>query len=173
MTGPIVLTWAELRVAAQIGTERRLQSLMQGFGRAAHSRRVGAWQIDIMGAAGEIAVAKALGVYWPPGVGTFKLPDVGALHVRATEYSNGHLLIRPDDPAGVYVMVIVQNEKCWIPGWIHATAARLDRWKARPDPNGPVCWSIPQAELCPIDSLKSKLHSAAMPLSTQLVSKGA
>lgn len=155
------LTWDEVRLAGQIGIARRIESLKKGFGNAAYSAK-GEWQVDILGALGELATAKALGVYWVPTVNTFKLPDLGQINIRATDHAGGRLIVRPKDPAGIYVLVIVQAHKCNVVGWIGAAEARRDLFKSQPDPKAPPCWAVPQEHLHPIGTIRQKIQSVQL-----------
>ncbi len=74
----VELTPTELLMGQTIGTMR--QAALQ----LSHGVRYGA---HIMGARGEIAVAKALNMYWDSSVNSFKSRgDVGDIEVRTTTY---------------------------------------------------------------------------------------
>ena len=149
----VTLSASEIRFAAQVGAARRTESLLAKYERPVISSR-GDWQMDILGAIGEMAVAKALNVYWTPSVNTFKLPDIGTLNVRATEHNNGRLLLRPGDPPGIYVLVVVRKAECNVAGWIESDLARNAMYQSRPDLDGPLCWAVPMADLHPIETLR-------------------
>lgn len=140
----IELTPLEMQLAAMVGVSRRLASrdLIDKI-----PAKIPRWQIDITGAQAEMALAKYLGVYWSPTIGTFKAPDVGEIQVRSTEYEGGVLIIRPNDPPGYYALVITLGQQFKIPGYIHTDAARQAVFLDQPDPARPACWCVPQAAL--------------------------
>ena len=79
------------------------------------------------------------------------------------------MIVRPKDPPGIYVLVIVQGNKGRIPGWIDAREARVDSFKDQPDKTRPPCWGVPQDRLKPIIGLKRKGAPGAMALSKQVL----
>jgi hypothetical protein len=108
------------------------------------------WEIDMIGALGECAVAKATGLYWSPDVNVFKVPDVGAdLHVRTTNLSTGRLIIRERDPDGIYVLAVGELDEFIIHGWIHSDEAKHPKfWRTD-------AWWIPQNALHPLSEIRS------------------
>lgn len=152
----VQLTLSEISTAANVGVRRRLASLAQSLrdkgGVVKHE-----WEMDIIGAIGELSVAKGLGLYWPAGVNTWKLPDVGALHVRTTTHADGRLLIRPNDGYGIYILVVVGRVgQARLAGWIDFKDVRNPEWFTQPDANRPGCWAIPQSALKPMSELKKE-----------------
>jgi hypothetical protein len=104
----------------------------------------------VLGAAGECAFARFLGIEWDRSVGTFKTrPDVGGFEVRTARGLTSHLIIRPNDIAerknalvcyerGTYLFVIV--------GWMRAADAQQPQWwRTAPPP----AWWVPQSALHP------------------------
>ena len=73
------LTEQEMLEAGLIGLQRTIQSRVQGLSRAKHGVVPNEWEIDVLGAMAEKALAKALGIYYTPGINTFHAPDVGDL----------------------------------------------------------------------------------------------
>lgn len=78
-------------------------------------------EADILGAQGEMVVAKWLGLDFVPTVGTFKKPDIDGtdLQVRTTKYSTGGLPIKPNDnPNHRYILVVGKHAPEFsIVGW--------------------------------------------------------
>ena len=148
----VMLTEVEQRMAIQSGQERRIQSAAQklkdkDFGISITGRR---WDIDIEGAAAEMAYAKFRDFYWGGHVGSFKGADVGSLaQSRHTVRSDGCLIIRDDDsPSHFYILVIGQMPVYEIAGWIKGSDAKVDEYLRDPGPNGgPRCFMIPQKAL--------------------------
>ena len=148
----IELTLFECEMMAALGVKRRLVSI--------RDKRVDKiapqFDADIVGAIGEYAVARALGKPFQPLLNTFKLPDVGELQVRATRWPRGHLIVREDDPEGVYVLVTVNEPRAEVHGWLTAKEARQDKYWGNPDETRAACWSVPQYDLHPLNTLRER-----------------
>lgn len=120
------------------------------------------------GCAGEIAVARCLGVPWEPiiGAGDRAAPDVGGWHVRSTEYENGHLLLHddsfctPDPDEDRYVLVIGRRPVLRLVGWCWGWEGKQEKfWRV--DCRVP-CYFVPQEALHPVraDIVESR-HAAS------------
>lgn len=143
------LSAAELLLAAVCGVSRRIISIRRGLDKNKHAE-VSDWNTDIEGACYEAVVAKSLDVYWEAGVNTFKLPDVGPLHVRGTEYTDGHLIIRRNDGFGVYVFVTGALGTYEVRGCFkYDEKINDDLWRED-------AWWIPQASLEPLITLRKR-----------------
>lgn len=106
---------------------------------------------EIVGACGELAVCKAEGWSWAPIIDTFKdVPDVGGKYdVRATELSDGCLIIRNDDPMSRwFIFVTGRPPVMTIRGCLLAADARLSEWARNPGGKRPS-WFVPQSALRP------------------------
>lgn len=132
----VVLSNAECRAAAYVGLNRRLDAMRDGrvevYGSAAPG---GFWNVDIEAAAAELAVAKALGVFWA----ACDTPeedrggDVGpGVQVRHTQYPNGSLIVHDRDADDHrFVLVTGAMPTFRIAGWLHGHAAKVAaHWKA-------------------------------------------
>jgi hypothetical protein len=146
------LTWYELMMAAHVGVRRHVESIRQDrhdrFGFAGDG-----WGAHIEGAAGELAVAKATGRYWPGSVDAFDGPDVGGLQVRTRSRADFDLLVRPGDPArAIFVHVVGVAPHYRIVGWIRGGDAKRPEWLARHG-DRPPAYFVPQGCLNPPESL--------------------
>ena len=93
----ITLTPAEMMTAGHVGVMRQVENLGR---RRAPAHGAGShqdWQLHIEGALGEMALAKALGVYWP-GKGGLRDTDVGNVDVRTRSRHNYDLILHESDP---------------------------------------------------------------------------
>jgi hypothetical protein len=148
------LTEVEMYEAGQLGLRRTIKSRARFLDTGKHGEHPNQWEIDILGAMAEKAVAKGLGVYCEPTVNTFHAPDVGPLQVRSTCYPNGKLIIRPGDPPGNYVLVITRPPVFRIAGVYQFSGQGQPEHLSQPDQTRPTCWAIPQDELKDIHSLQ-------------------
>ena len=89
------LTKVELIVAGLVATMRRVSSM--GNLNDQNYSTDSSFDLDIDGAASEMAFAKYMNVYYEPTVNTFKSPDVGKIQVRSTKHKTGKLIIRQRD----------------------------------------------------------------------------
>lgn len=128
-TALVFLTATELQCAAHVAQARLDQAMNEGredtYGK--HSLRS-----HQFGAAGEMAFAKALGVYWEASCGTFKTRlDVGAWEVRTRSFAHGELFIRKNDPpTREFALVAYAPEmRLWrVVGWFPAMSVQADWW---------------------------------------------
>lgn len=148
----------ELMVAGNAGVQRRVAALSKGRPayHGADERPEINWQIDIMGAIGEMAVSKALRQYWNPAATDGKLSelegDVGKLQVRSTAYLDGHLIMyeydKPDTP---YILALVREPWVKLRGWITLETAK-QVGEAR-ESKTHMCYWIKQNQLYSMDLL--------------------
>lgn len=92
----IALTEEEWAIARFIGRRRHGEALRHGW--PDKHGCVSGLEGHVLGAAGEMVCAKALGRYWEPRVNTFKAADLGRrLQVRTRSRHDYDLIIRKDD----------------------------------------------------------------------------
>lgn len=140
----VTLTGAELRQAAHGGVERNIDAMKRGrksyqTDRPDHEQNW--WQSHIIGAIGEFAVAKALGLAWNPTIGQVDQKDVGEFEVRTSELPNPVLRFRAhNDPASHYILAGLKQNKVLLHGWLPGYSVRdlghmeFDNcWVAQPD----------------------------------------
>jgi len=107
--------------------------------------------IDILGAMGEMALAKHLGVFWSRSINTFhNVADIqGGIEVRTVSAPHYKLILRGnDDPDRTYFLVAPAPE----PPVFKIIGSILGRDGMKPefkgDPNGQgEAWFVPQAML--------------------------
>jgi hypothetical protein len=151
----IVLERDELRHAALVGIDRRLDSIAKGR-RGNHGfDRDDFWRIDIEGAAAEAAVAKFLGVPYAPDTTKLdsKTGDVqGGYQVRSTKYDSGSMLVHNSDADDhVFILVTGENGKYKLRGWRYARDCKHPKlWK---DYKGRGSYWVPQSMLLPMKDL--------------------
>lgn len=158
----IDLTLDELTQAAISAVLRQVENL--GIGRRDRfgPEDLDGWGVHIEGAAGECAVAKALGAYWA-GKGTFRGGDVGDLQVRTSERDDARLIIRPDDPpAAIFVLVTGKAPRFDVRGWIRAHDAKRREWWSDPNGKGFAYW-VPARALRDIGHLVEIVHAPREP----------
>lgn len=149
----VTLTVAEARMAAAVGVERRIQSVLAG-----DKQRHGAtdtWTLNIDGALGELAAAKALGIFWPASVNTYHTTgDLGpGLEVRTAGKPDYGLVIRDADPEGKYILVTGEMPVYLVHGWAFRSDVKPEH--RRELGNGrPAPFIIPQVELRDLSDLR-------------------
>ena len=142
----------EMLQAGFVGLMRRIEEQKKGS-KPTHglAKGIEEWGKDIEGAMGEMAAAKALGVYWAgaknrPG----KQEDIKGYHVRTTDKPVGHLTIRPGDADDSKMILVIGIHGIYrVCGWISAGEAKQrEEWKDDyGHPERPSVWAVPQAEL--------------------------
>ena len=154
----VELSPSEAFMAAAVGSFRQAESsyfnrkLTHGV-----SADADILSLHILGAAGELAVAKVLGRYWGGDVGSFKKADLGqSVQVRTRSKHEYDLIVRADDnPDDVYVLVTGTPTRLRVHGWIRGTDARRDEW-IQTHGNRPPAWFVPQSALRPLKKGASK-----------------
>jgi len=102
-----------------------------------------------LGAVGECAVAKALGVVWPKHIDTFTEADLPHnIEVRQQSYPHYKLRVRHHDaPARRVVSVIVPPDfgdgRYVIPGWINAVHGKKPEYLCDPNGDGRPLYLVP------------------------------
>ena len=153
------LTKPELMVAGLVGNMRSVASLGR-LTQNKHSPTDSQWQIDVDGAAAEMAFAKWMNVYYEPSVNTFKAPDVGAVQFRSTKHENGRLIVRGNDVKDEIVVLVINRMPTYImAGWIRTSAAKLDKYLYDPNGKKSPAWMVPQADLNKMEDLDVKTLS--------------
>jgi hypothetical protein len=143
------LTATEMMVAAYVGSARNVQSLTRDWEPAAGIGFRDTWTPNIEGAAGEIAVGKALNIYWQPIVGNNRADDVGPYQVRTnTSRKHADLCLRPKDRADrIFISVLSFAPVFRIVGWVWARDGKVDRWLRDGTPDRPKCYYVPMSAL--------------------------
>lgn len=148
----IELTPAEILQGALAGAMRQAQNLRD-------NRRDGngapfdqGWQFHIEGALGEMAVAKALGLFWG-GKGELRYADIGRLEVRTTPRADGRLILHKDDPDEAVFLLVTGCNGCYlIRGWLRAAEGKRENYWTDPAGGRPA-YFVPAVDLHPLDEL--------------------
>lgn len=110
------------------------------------------WNAVLIGVVGEIAFAKALGVYYTSTEGSFKLPDVENFQIRTTNRKYGRLLVKQNDDLDyIYVFVTwnMNTNLCKIVGWLRGHDAAKKQYLDDFGSGGKPVWAVPQKILKP------------------------
>ena len=144
----IRLTEVEMEMAAFIGAKRRAESRAKDRKQGPGYDEAAAWRNDIEGAAAELAYCKAVGIYWPGSVNSFKGPDCGKkTQIRQTHHLNGSLIVRnKDNPDHFYVLVVGTCPYFKVVGWIRGFDAKKNEFVRCPGDMNPA-YFIPQKHL--------------------------
>jgi len=158
----ITLNDNELYAAGMVGVRRRVESIKRRLSGTTAPNASGKfrsevpWDSEIEGVAGEVAVAKALQLYWGFDVNTFKDPDVGPYQVRTTDSIKKSMIMRPKDSSEeIYILVAGRTPKFTVIGWIYGFDAKRDEYWGIRGSGGDPAWWIPVAHLHPIETLPS------------------
>jgi len=126
----VTLNRNEIIMAAFVGVRRQCESVLMGSKDANYQQDSG-WQAHIEGALGEMAFAKALGLYWDGSVNTFKTAaDVGAIQVRTRSKPHYELIVRDNDRNDdLFALVRGKCPTYQIVGFIKCGQAKRFEWK--------------------------------------------
>jgi hypothetical protein len=158
----VTLTLAEIENAAKVGMQRRVTSFREGkislHGLGSEAGRTA----DIVGAMGECAFAKWLGVPWAPSVGESDrlTGDVAGLQVRTTAHQRGCLILHERDvSAEPFVLMIGTMGAYRVAGWLFAHEGRQGKYW-RTDVRA-ACYMVPQEDLRAPESLREYVAARA------------
>jgi hypothetical protein len=156
----VTLTWQEVVQASTVGLRRRIASMQQSFGERNGVARKGAaerWYYNIVGACGELAVAKAVNAYWPSAINQAKdEADVGHdIQVRCLAEPHYDLIVRKDDPDYFrYVLCVGEPPTLTLVGWVWGFEAKRPEWLYDRGERNEECYWVPQAALSQMWRLK-------------------
>lgn len=148
------LTAVQAREAWYVGGLRQRQAVGQGRTDQHGLDPVMGLEVHAQGAAGEMAVALALGVHWAAPVNTYRRGgDVGVWQVRTRSEHWYDLLLRPNDrPNDVYLLATGKLPTFRVHGWITARDGMLPRLRA--EHGGRVAaYFVPKDLLHPLGTL--------------------
>jgi len=154
------LTPYEVSFAAQVGLRRQLDKLGEPD---AHGFEGDPWGVHIEGACGEMAVAKAMNVYWSGSFGTFKKGgDVARLEVRRRSKPEYELIVRTNDRnQDLFVLVFGKAPEFLIRGWMRGADAKRSNW-LKAHGGRPSAYFVPHDKLKPADQLEKWLHGVLL-----------
>jgi len=158
----IKLTSQEVLMGSMVGQQRRNESLRNGLNErhgADLQREADRCFYNIAGAVGEVAFAKASGLYWPMTVNVGKgEPDVFPdWQVRWSSREDGDLIVRPNDNTRFrYALMTGSGYNYTFMGWIPGVDAVLqDDWYKDVGNRGSPAWFVPQ---CALLHLEEDVH---------------
>lgn len=159
----VTLTWDEICMGAVAGSLRQSAAIRRNSKNLYGAIPSDCWSLHAEGACGEIAVAKALNLFWGPGVDSFKdRADVGGrFDVRTRLNHDRKLIVRRDDPDDrIIVSVTGKAPRFDLRGWLYAREAKQERWLTQYGELAPA-YFVPQKELRPMRELFDLLASEA------------
>lgn len=149
-----------MRIAALTGCERHIEKLMIGRPDFHGATLENGWNLDVEGAAGEMAFAKWRNNYWSGNMGNLKADDVGRYQVRTAGSHHFCLIIHEKDPNDrAFILVTGLAPHFVIRGWMWGRDAKQHIYWSDPAGGRPA-YFIPQKDLRPMPELKpeQKLH---------------
>lgn len=129
----------ELSRAAFLGVQRQVHSLFVSKQDKNSCLTGEDFSCRILEACGELALAKALGLYWRGALGEFTVPGIGPIKVRTTDSPGGSLVLHKTDPdEQPFVLVVGQNASFRIVGWIYGREGKNERFWRTEDVQSPA-----------------------------------
>lgn len=147
------LTSMEMLIATSLGTARHMQSVTRTTARG--QAKETSLDSHIVGAMGEMAAAKAMGIYPGFTVNNFDGPDMGKdIQIRACR--EGRLIVTDSDKSNQkFVLVTGHAPDLNVVGWIWGGDAKNEKWLFDPRNGRPPAFFIPGEELYPIETLNA------------------
>lgn len=149
MPAIVWLTPKEAIAAESVGLDRQIRSMLAGR-KPAHGAKIGnsTW-LHMVGARGELAFAKAMGLLWTGHVDVFhEVADVGDFEVRTRTKHWHDLIVRPCDPPRNFALVTTESRlgPYVVHGWISMQSAKQDRF-LKIHGGRPAAYFVPSAAL--------------------------
>lgn len=149
----VTLTADEWAQASMVALLRQHHSLHRGSADSLYDKSwMAQYSIHLLGACGELSVAKAIGCHWPAHVNSFKsLPDLPPdIEVRHRTKSHYDLIVRPDDPDDrKYYLTLGDVDELpnvHVVGWIQGAQAKRGEW-LRGHGGWKPAYFVPQGQL--------------------------
>lgn len=149
----IILSLEEIAMAASIAVHRGIDAIRHNR-KNQHGFIGNGWTENIEGYGAELAVAKALNIYYGAGAGKgFKDADISEkIQVRWASQENYRLIVRGADKAEyVYVLVTGEAPEYDIKGFMPGHIVKQDKYFSNPGNGRPDAWWVPQSDLKPIE----------------------
>jgi hypothetical protein len=155
----ITLSLEEIAMAAAIAVHRGVDAIRHDR-KNQHGFKGNGWTENIEGYGAELAVSKALNLYYSAGDGKgFKGADVSEkIQVRWASQDNYRLIVRGADQTDyIYVLVTGEAPAYDIKGFMPGHIVKQDKYFSNPGNGRPDAWWVPQSDLKPIEFLKDYL----------------
>lgn len=152
----VTLTPQECYLSSMVGLRRRLASKTDGKRErngADRASEAEAWFFNVVGAMGEMAASKALGVYWPASINAPKGdPDMPPdWQVRTLAKHHYDLIVRDDDRDDQrFVLVTGDGPVFQVHGWVLGAEAKRQEWRRDRGARGKPCFWVPRSSLTSI-----------------------
>ena len=153
----VTLSWAEMQVAHLIGGQRTIMNMRKKLpGRYGAPEKEGSEELNLIGTRGEMAVAKALNLYWSGTVGDYGAADVGGcVEVRAITKSFHSLILHPQDKDDFpFVLADLSDQpKVRLAGWIYGKDGKQEKFWSDPSGKNRSAFFIDQSNLRKMEEL--------------------
>jgi hypothetical protein len=146
----VVLGPVAMLLATAVASMRQAQNLTAGRRDAygAPTDPAEGYKIHLLGAAGEVAVAEYLGVYYDGALGRMRATDAGWVQVRTTMYPRGCLILHDTDPDDdVFVLVTGNPPQLRLEGRIRGRDGKRPEFWRDPSKKGRPAFFVPQDAL--------------------------
>ena len=155
----ITLSPEEIAMGAAVAVHRGVDAIKKGR-KNNHGMTGNGWTENIEGYCAEMAVAKALDLYYSAGAGKgFKGADVSErIQVRWATQDSYRLIVRPADHTDFYYVLVTGEAPTYdVKGFIHGSYAKSDIYMENVNNGRPPAWFIPHFALEPITELAEAL----------------
>lgn len=158
----VTLTWAEMQLAYLVAGQRRIMNMKKGLsGRYGAPEGEGSEELDLIAARGEMAVAKALNLFWTGTVGDYGAVDVGGMVEVRTRTKKWHaLILHPGDNDNLpFVLADASSPpQIRLAGWIMARDGKRKEFWGDPSGKNRPAYFVDQEHLRPMEELVGMLE---------------
>ncbi len=149
----VTLSWAEVTQGAIVGVLRQVSNIKRARVDANGFAGDG-WGVHVEGCLGEMAAAKALGVYWAGSLGALRVPDIKGYQVRTAPRQGLSLIAHREDADDAKFLLVVGTAPSYcLAGWILGRDAKRAEWWRDPVGGRPAFF-VPSSALRPMTELE-------------------
>lgn len=161
------LSLSEIQIAYAVAGQRAVYNMKVGAQhRHGASQGLDSDVLDIIGCRGEMAVAKALNLFWSGAVGNYSAADVGGfVEVRSAMQPGHSLILHPDDrdEAPFVLCYVTRKPEIELLGWLWGRDGKAQRYWSDPSGKNRPAFFVPQRELRPMPELIEILRPKVNP----------
>jgi len=156
----VTLTPGEMLMGANVGVMRNLNAIVKGYEDKHGFEEEEQWEVNIVAAQAEVAVAKYLNLYWS-GATSFAADVGGLVEVRSVAAEYKRLLVyktSADEKPFVSVWRIDKKKMDFdLRGWMYGKDAKVDKYWCDPKGSGRFNFFVETRDLHPMNRLKASL----------------
>lgn len=160
----VTLSYAEIQVAYFVAVQRRIFNMKkQSKHQHGLAPETEPTNIEMLGCAGEMAVAKAFNLYWDTSLNHHTVDVGGLVEVRSVNQPGRRLLIHEKDRSDLPYVLVYSDPRSTIftlKGWIVGEEGKKEEYVRDLTGKNRPCYVVPDEKLRPMTELSAWLKNA-------------